>query len=92
MGDHYTKKFPETYPWIPVNIPNPNTGPVIIPSNWEVPISRAEFESLKRDVLEMKEILKVAKKYDEDTGQPHCEQEEKIRLLKRIAELVGVEL
>jgi len=102
MGDHYTKRLPETYPWInpiiypelPMRPPSsvPTAPPTTIPQDWQVPVSRAEFEALKKDVLEMKEILKIAKKYDKDTGQPDCEMEEKIELIKKIAKLVGVEL
>lgn len=55
-------------------------------------ISREEFEELKRDVKEMKELLKRAKKYDEDNNEPNCEIDEKMDLLKRVAKLVGVEL
>lgn len=91
MGDHYTKKFPETYPWIqPIIYPANSTFDPIVTS--QPLVSRAEFEALKKDVEEMKEILKIAKKYDEETGQPDCEMEEKIQLIKKIAELVGVKL
>lgn len=54
--------------------------------------TREEFERLKAEVAELKELLKAAKRYDERTGQPDCEMEDKIALLKRLAELVGVDL
>ncbi len=40
----------------------------------------------------MKKLLQAAKRFDEATGQPHCEIDEKVRLIKEIAKLVGVEL
>lgn len=40
----------------------------------------------------MKELLKRAKKYDEDNGEPNCEMADKVAVLKRVAELVGVSL
>lgn len=58
----------------------------------EQPITREEFDALKRDVLEMKELLKRAKKYDEDNGEPDCEMEEKVALVRKVCELVGVNI
>ena len=55
-------------------------------------VTRAEFEQLKREVEEMKSLLKRAKKYDEDNGEPDCEIEDKIALLRKIAKMVGVDL
>lgn len=54
--------------------------------------SREEFEALKRDVEELKKLLEAAKVYDEKVGEPHCEAEEKVNLIKKIAEIVGVDL
>lgn len=47
---------------------------------------------LKRDVEEMKTLLKRAKKYDEDNGEPDCEMADKIAFLRRVAAAVGVSL
>jgi hypothetical protein len=55
-------------------------------------ITRSEFDALKRDVTELKELLKAAKKYDEATGQPDCETDEKVELIRRVAKLVGVDM
>lgn len=55
-------------------------------------ITKEEFNSLKKEVEEMKELLKKAIKYDEINNQPHCEIEEKIATLKKVAELLGVSL
>lgn len=55
-------------------------------------VSRLEFEELKKEVLEMKELLKKAKEYDDRTNQPNCEIEEKMELLKKIAKVFNVDL
>jgi hypothetical protein len=61
--------------------------------NWKFSnISREEFEALKKDVEELKRLLINAKELDEITGQPDCEMEEKVELIKRIAKEVGVDL
>jgi hypothetical protein len=47
---------------------------------------------LKKEVEEMKELLKRAVEYDERNNEPHCEIEEKVEVLKKVAELLGVDL
>jgi hypothetical protein len=82
IGDDFNRRLPQHYPdytkWV---LPAPTSAP-----------TRREFEALKKEMQELKELLKAAKRYDEQTGQPDCEQEDKIALLKRLAELVGVDL
>lgn len=55
-------------------------------------VSRLEFDALKREVIELKKLLKAAKKFDEATGQPDCEMGEKIAIIRKVAEAVGVNL
>jgi len=62
---------------------------VVIPT---INVSREEFDRLKRDVEEMKALLKRAKEYDERNGEPDCEIDEKMATLRKVAELVGVNL
>lgn len=59
---------------------------------FQPPVGRSEFDALKKEVELLKEILQKAKEFDEQTGQPDCEKEEKIAMLKKIAEIVGVDL
>jgi hypothetical protein len=54
--------------------------------------TREEFEALKKEVEELKKVLQAAKKYDEVTNQKDCEIEEKIQLVKRVAEFFGIDL
>jgi hypothetical protein len=55
-------------------------------------ITRKEFDALRREVMQMKELLKRAKKYDEEHGEPDCEMDDKVAILRKIASLVGVNL
>ncbi len=55
-------------------------------------VSRAEFDALRREMEELKKLLTAAKQFDEATGQPDCEMDEKVTLIKAIAKLVGVDL
>lgn len=79
VGDYYSDRFK----WVPQQIPAPV---------FQAGISRFEFEALRAEVREMKELLKAAKRIDELTGQPDCEMDEKLVVLRRIAELVGIDL
>jgi hypothetical protein len=55
-------------------------------------VTRLEFDALKAKVEEMIDLLKKAKEIDDKTGQPDCDQDEKIVLLKRIAKEFGYDL
>lgn len=84
IGDYWREKLPEQHPWTTPWI-QPNPGVSFSPT-------REEFEALKRDVEALKKLLEAAKKFDEETNQPHCEHEDKVALIKKVAELVGVDL
>ena len=81
IGDDFSKRLPQQFPQTTQWLGGAWAGP-----------SRAEFDELKKEVAALKELLIAAKKYDAATGQPDCEQEDKIALLRRLAELVGVDL
>lgn len=90
IGDHYNDIWRDR-PWYPntTPAPMPGTGGAIFnPSQ----VTRAEFDDLKRQVTEMTALLKRAKRYDEDNGEPDCEMDEKMDLLRRVAKMVGVDL
>ena len=79
VGDRYTSDFPQLWPQQPWKQSQPE-------------ISRSEFEELKRQVEEMRRELIDAKRQDEAEGNPDCEMEDKVALLKEIAKVVGVDL
>lgn len=86
VGDYFKDK------WIPYFERNtfpsgPFISPLPVPS-----VSPDEFLALKREVEEMKELLKRAKVYDEEHGEPECEMEEKLKVLRAVAKAVGVDL
>jgi hypothetical protein len=83
VGDNWKDTYPNRYPtfYPPVTFPPLQTGPTL-----------AEFEALKKEVQELKIMLEAAKKFDEATGQKDCEMDEKVDLIKKVAEMVGVDL
>jgi hypothetical protein len=81
VSDHYKDNFIQRWPSMQ------QQAAFILPQ-----VSRAEFDALKAEVEDMKKLLLRAKDYDERNGEPHCEMDEKVALLKRVAELVGVNL
>lgn len=89
MVSNITQPWAQSIPqWIPP-LTNPEPPPFAPPMTWP---TRAEFASLKREVEELKKLLQAAKAFDEATGQPDCEMEEKVEIVKKVAELVGVDL
>jgi hypothetical protein len=57
-----------------------------------LPVSRDEFNALKKEVEELKILLLAAKRFDEETGQKNCEVEEKVAFIRQLAEFVGVDV
>ncbi len=100
IGDSYRDNFPPRWPNVPVwpaqptGVPYPSQPgipgqPVIIDTSG---VSKQEFEALKKEVEELKQLLKAAKKFDEETGQPDCHMDDKVEFIKKLAEYVGVDL
>jgi len=88
IGEHYGDKLRREWPqFFPVQ-PSPVFQQYVAPPT----VSRQEFDELKRQVDEMVSLLKRAKLYDEQHGEPECEIEEKMAVLRTVARLVGVDL
>lgn len=87
VGDFAQERWPRQYPWVVKPITGENFKKLD-----EDFIPRREFEALKREVEMIKELLERAKEYDQVNHEPNCELADKIALLKRVAELVGIEI
>ena len=88
VGDQWSRKeawpdWPQIYPFPP----QPNGIPITSPL-----ITRAEFDQLKREVEQMKSELEAARAQDIADGNPDCEMEEKVAILKATAKAFGVDL
>ncbi len=96
IGDQWSDHFKQQWPQIiPANPPYQPMSPIKIDytaSQVQPMVTRHEFEQLKKEVAEMKQLLINAKMIDEANGEPDCEMEEKVELLKKIAKLVGIDL
>lgn len=88
IGDQWKDQFPEKWPNFPQQ-PEP-----VKPLAWPFHNgpTKEEFEALKKEMEELKKLLQAAKAFDEKTGQPHCEMDAKVQLIKDIAKLVGVDM
>lgn len=83
IGDQWGETFPHKWPqFVP-----PSPGVVI-----QQGVSQSDFDALKKEVQELKKLLQAAAEFDKKTGQPHCEMEAKVKLIKEIAKLVGVDI
>jgi 3-dehydroquinate dehydratase len=54
--------------------------------------SQEEIAKLRKEMEELKLLLLAAKRYDEQMGEPDCEMDDKVALIKKIAKLVGVDM
>lgn len=70
-----------TEPYKPVELP-----PYNIPA-----VSRKEFDELRKEVLELKELIKAAKKYDKATGQQNCEKPELVRVMRKLMQDLDID-
>jgi hypothetical protein len=85
MGYQWSKTVPDKYPWVQPMV-QPGTAINTLPP------TRAEFDTLKAEVAALRELLLAAKEFDAATGQPDCEMDEKVALIKQLAEFVGVSM
>ena len=95
IGDHYFDKWRgkwPTYPFSPTSPQAPDPIRDFVFQQTYTPVTRQEFDQLKKEVAEMVALLKRAKDYDERNGEPECETDEKMRILREVAKLVGVDL
>jgi len=86
IGDHFGGEWIKK-PWI--------IWPMLPDQPYQINISnisREEFETLKKEVQLLRDLLIKAIAYDKANGEPHCEKPEKVKLLKDIAKALGVEL
>lgn len=56
------------------------------------PATKKDIDDLRTELQELKKLLKAAAAYDAASGQPECEQEEKIALIRKMAEITGVDM
>lgn len=89
ISDHYGEKWNQQQWHSPGSLESLGSNTTIyFPSQ----VTKEEFEALKKEVLEMKALLIRAKEYDRKNNQPDCEMEDKVKILKEVAKLVGVNL
>lgn len=86
--DHYQNKW----------FTNPQPGPfidgnaiLIAELQMKLNEQNALIEKLTREFEEMKSLLERAQKYDADNNEPDCEVDEKVQLMLKLAELLGVD-
>lgn len=83
--DHYGQKWGELYPHI---VTTPQTQTVVVGPY----VTRDELEALRRDVEDLRGLIIRAKQYDREHNQPDCEVADKVALVRKVAELVGIDI
>lgn len=92
IGDFYGKKW-QPWEWGQAGQPTYPPFPTVFPTEIMQPVKlESDVAALRKEVLEMKELLKKAIEYDRVHNQPHCEQEDKMKFLREVAKSVGISL
>lgn len=91
VGDQFNDHWKDWNKRIPEFIPHgPKiTGEPVALSGY---VTKAEFDKLRAEVELMRDLLIRALEYDRKNNEPNCQNDEKIAKLKKIAELVGIDL
>lgn len=92
VGDYWKRDFEKKYPDVFETI---TTWPIVNGAQ-QIDISglatKDDIEQIRKELTALKDLLKAAIKFDEEADQPHCENEDKIALIKKVADMVGVDL
>jgi hypothetical protein len=95
----YPWKDPNSEPWVwPTT--DKTTSPIVnIPDAPDMPALDSDSEliglqvkAVKEWLLKIDKILIAARDFDEATGQPDCETDEKMAKLKELADAFGVDM
>jgi DNA-binding XRE family transcriptional regulator len=89
VGDKWSDRFraAPVRPWEDALMQIPENG-----TSFRLGQLETQMKMLRAEVETMKTQLAAAKAQDIAEGNPDCEMEEKVELLKKIADLVGVDL
>lgn len=80
MIDHKTEKWRQLVPQ--------TTDPYFL----QLPYQRSQMGPSKAELDEFRELLRKAREYDKKNSEPECEMADKKRILKEIAEKLGVDV
>lgn len=83
IGDTWGRDFETRYPeWT-----KPYRDTVTFP-----PYEHSDIEKLRREVEELKKLLRAAAEFDRATGQPDCQMDDKVALIRAVAAALGVDM
>lgn len=82
IGSGYKENFPYTWPG-----QSPEPFKPLVPQ-----VGSQEFDKLRQEVVELRKLILAAKDFDKATGQPDCEMDEKVDLLRKLGKYLGVDL
>lgn len=90
VGDYWKDDFNKKWPEIYEEAVGPKSPNYVLPIQQYA--TKEDIDAIRKEILELKELLKAAIKFDSATDQDHCENENKIALIKKVADAVGVDL
>jgi hypothetical protein len=80
-------------PWKTEPMPRPYEKPVPMPGiDYPIPNLPKPYTGPTREQFEeFLKLLRAARDFDKATGQPNCEQDEKVKWIRELAEFLGVD-
>lgn len=82
---------PQEWQWGPSPVPDPHDQLEKL-KEWMATANKPVPAITKEEVEEFRRLLEKAREYDKLHAQPHCESEDKKKLLKQLAEALGVNI
>lgn len=100
IGDEWTRQLPQKpyYPQMPNSGDFPEIQKNSISQNnlnyllEELKHSKEKTKALKKDLKSLRKLLKAAMKFDKETGQPDCHVDEKVGIIKKLADEMNVNM
>lgn len=93
IGDQAVKTWPPQYPDIWKDRVLPTDIDTLRNNTDAQRITELErqLRDLTREFEIFRGLITAGKQYDIDNEEPHCEQDEKVEILRKVAKLLGVE-
>lgn len=88
IGDRQNGIWKESYPKIWETV----STPAVTKKDLKLLATKEEVEKLRQELEALKKLLKAAKIFDEEVGEPDCKQDNKVAIIKKMAELLEVDL
>lgn len=90
IGDYYDKNFQDNWPDIYRTVTQDSDA--VTKADLEKLATKEDIARIEKTLVSIRELLKAAIKFDDETDQAHCENEDKVALLRKLGDVLGVDM